>query len=516
MQETEIPMGGGQQIPFEDCYFSIRERFKTLDATPAEKRAEGNFIMLQSELIKDTAHNFEAYKSPLLANKFIKALCNEFKIRIQEFTQASIEVKQEQEQEAEQKKAPTATDSKTKKVEQWLRENYDLFFNEVSHRYIGRRKGEPVLYEVKLENLYRDLDHHHLKYAWSDLKIILRTDYIEKMNPFENYFENLPQWDGEDHIECLGSYLKITRGGGKINELDRFKTQFKKMFVRSIACALEVDFNKHCFTLVHEAQSSGKSTFLRWLTPPELKEYYSENIGLTKDDRIALAENFFINIDELDVMGKYDINSLKSLVSKDFFKERLPYGERTETLQRRCNFVASTNRREFLADETGSVRWICFGLDRIDWAYRENIDINKVWAQAYHLFKNTNFKYQLTHNELQENEEANRQFFMRSTEMDLINKHYIQPTEKEIQEIDRRDITRASDIQFLTATEIKEDLTTRTVVKDHLSNVNIGKALKFLGFEQRSERFSGEESRKGYWIKETKDQRRWKKENERF
>ena len=500
------------QVQIEDCYFAIREQFKELEERPTTDHKTAKWIMEQARLIESSISQLYEYDNPLAFTKFIKNLSTEFKISIKEFYQAEEALIEKITAERKEEGGGTKTGvSKTVVVGDWIKANYDLYFNEVSHRYVGRRKGEPELKEVKLENLYYDLDVNHLKYAWSDLKILLRTDYIETMNPFLNYFDNLPPWDGTDYILKLASYIKVAQYNKSIDERSRFENQFKKMFVRSIACSLEADFNKHCFTLVHEKQNSGKSTFLRWLCPPELQNYYSENTGLSKDDRIALAENFIINIDELDAMAKYDINALKSLISKDGFKERLPYAERTEFLKRRCNFVASTNRKEFLADETGSVRWICFQIDSINWNYKTEVNINKVWGQAYHLFKNSNFKYHLTVEEIQENERANRNFFIRTVEMDLISKLYRAATDEEIKAVDKSTLEKWNDIQFMTATEIKEDITGKSVIKDHLSNINLGKALKFLGFEQRSERFGGDDSRKGYWIKEAEDHKKWNK-----
>ena len=500
----------------EDCYYSIREQFKALHKFSKEVKNAPEWIMKQTELIKDSTGKLYEYNNKLAFSKFIKSLSAEFKISTKEFKEAekSHIQKVNDGQEIQNEGKSTSGESKTVIVEKWIRENYDLYFNVISHRYIGRKKGEPELKEIKLENLYHDLDVNHLKYSWSDLKILLRTDYIEPQNPFLNYFENLPPWDGKDYIGKLASYIKILESGKKGEERARFENQFQKMFVRSIACALEVSFNKHCFTLVSQKQHGGKSTFLRWLCPPELVEYYSENIGLTKDDRIALSENFWINIDELDTLGKYDVNSLKSLFSKDGFKDRLPYAERTEVLKRRCNFVASTNRKDFLSDETGSVRWICFNVDSINHNYNLDVNINDVWCQAYNLFKIPTYKYQFTTEEVLENEKANRQFFMRSVEMELIEKYYLPAGYEEIKLISKADINKGSEIKFMTATDIKEDLTIRSNIKDHLSNISIGKALKFLGFEQRSERFPDEESSKGYWIKENEDQKRWKKDNE--
>lgn len=507
LEHTNITPGGTtdktKQVPFEDCYFNFRAKFKDLEEQRPDKtdaEATAKFVSKQGSLIHESVTAFAKYNQRLMSQRFCKQLASEFSIPVGDFKEAEKQLKEEEKEREEKDGEP-----RTARVERFIRTNYDLYYNEVSHRYMGRKKGEPEMYEVKLENIYRELDLNHLKYSWSDLKILLRTDYIDMMNPFESYFENLDAWDGKDHITELTQYISVYQLTPGKNERERFERMFKKMLVRMVACSLEMDFNKHCFTLVHEQQSSGKSTFIRWLCPPELQEYYSENIGISKDDRIALAENFIINIEELAVMGKHDINALKAVISKDTFKERLPYAERTEMLKRRCNFLASTNRTEFLADETGSVRWICFQLEKINWDYKKDIDINKVYAQAYHLLTNTDYEYQLTKEELDENEVANRNFFIRTVEMDLLIKYYARPDEDDVNAAKGK---RTNKIRFMSATEIKEDIASRSVIRDHLSNVNLGKALKFLGYDQVSVR-TDNESRKGYWMKEAAGEERW-------
>ena len=41
------------------------------------------------------------------------------------------------------------------------------------------------------------------------------------------------------------------------------------------------------------------------------------------------------------------------------------------------------NMTEFLSDPTGNVRWIHFEINRIEWNYSKEVDIDTVWAQAY-------------------------------------------------------------------------------------------------------------------------------------
>jgi hypothetical protein len=252
---------------------------------------------------------------------------------------------------------------------------------------------------------------------------------------------------------------------------------------------------------------------MRWLCPPALEDYYTENIGTSKDDLIALTENFIVNIDELSTLSKYDINALKSVMSKHKIKVRLPYGDRPEILQRRCNFVASTNRLEFLNDETGSVRWVCFLLDSINWNYNKEIDINKVWAQAYHLFKNTEFDYQLTSAEIDENEEANKTFLIRSPEMELIQRCLI-PATKDDYDKDPHE-PQHKEIKFMTSTDILKGLSAKSHSNIKLSTVNIGKSMKMLGFEQHSHFMTDMGmSIKGYFLKWQPDGQEVEMENE--
>ena len=317
-----------------------------------------------------------------------------------------------------------------------------------------------------------------LNLSINNLVALLKSDFIEAYNPFATYFNNIPTWDTKtDYISFLASFVKTA-------DRQRFDNHFKKWMVRVVACAL-VDsiFNKQAFVLVHDKQNSGKSTFCRFLCPQALKDYIAENLSIDKDSRILLCRNLLINLDELSTLSKVEINSLKSLFSKDKINERLPYDRRNSILPRRCSFIGSTNLVEFLNDETGSVRWLCFVIDEIDWSYAEKVNIDMVYAQAYHLFKN-GFEYNLTQEEVKENDEYNKQFQVATSEKELINK-FLRPGTKEKHE------------QFWTATDIILYLTHITENKLKLSPIILGKALKINGFERVK---SASEQIYGYYV----------------
>jgi predicted P-loop ATPase/shikimate kinase len=374
--------------------------------------------------------------------------------------------------------------SEFEKVENFISERFDLRYNEVSNEVEYRIKDSDSKFEPLNENnLYRDLQKNFINFSIQKLNSLLRSDFVKKHNPFKHYFESLQNWNQEkdqDYINSLCGYI-FTK------DPKRFSIQLKKMLVRCIACSISNVFNKQAFILVHDTQNSGKSTFCRWLCPPELSEYIAENINMDKDSLIALTENFIINMDELATMNRAEINQLKAFMSKDVIKVRPPYGKKAVLMPRRANFIGSTNKSEFLNDETGSVRWLCFELTaNLNFNYKNDIDIKNIWSQAYSLFKN-GFKYELTPEEIKENEDINRQYRITTAEQELIQEKYFPG--------DKNDF----DSVFFTATDIKQKLEADNLLSK-INHVNIGKALKVLGFKQ-DQKFNGQYQVKGYYVK---------------
>jgi predicted P-loop ATPase len=122
---------------------------------------------------------------------------------------------------------------------------------------------------------------------------------------------------------------------------------------------------------------------------------------------------------------------------------------------------------EFLNDETGSVRWLCFRIHSINWNYKQ-LNINKIWAQAWHLAHDAKFESELTQQDVETNEERNHEFTILSREKALIHK-YFQPDDLH------------DDPEYMTATDVEIFL--RNKVGDmRLSTVGIGKAIKALKY----------------------------------
>ena len=348
------------------------------------------------------------------------------------------------------------------KVYKYLFAKYDIQYNEISHDFQICLKNKNDWHYLNLNSLIIELTKVDIEISVSKLEIFIKSEMISRHNPITNYFNSLPKWDGVDYIQKLASYVPTY-------ENEAFLYHLKKWLVRAVKCALEDNyFNKQCLIIAHKGQSSGKSTWCRFLCPPQLSEYIAEDISNDKDARIQLCRNFLINLDELAVLSKKDVNALKAFFSKTFINERLPYDRKNSTLPRICSFLGSTNMTSFLNDETGSVRWLCFELrDKIDFTYSKEININTIWSQAYHLaYADPLFNPELTIEDINENEERNRKYTRLTTEQELIAKYY----------------TKSNNIKdFVTATDV---LTSLNSLNLRLNKVNIGKALAGFNFQR--------------------------------
>jgi len=347
-------------------------------------------------------------------------------------------------------------------IQRYAGRKYDIRYDQISQDFQISFKDQNKWEEFESNSFLVELAQNSMVVTPAKLDIYLKSHLVLRYNPLEEYFRNLPDWNGEDHIAELASFLPL-------KEPELFVYHFRKWLVRTLKCALEENyFNKQCLVLVHAEQNSGKSTWCRFLCPPALSRYFAEDMATDKDARIQLTRNFLINLDELSVLAKKEINALKAYFSKTMINERLPYDRKNSSLQRTCSFIGSTNRATFLNDETGSVRWLCFELTgKIDFNYSHKIDIHKVWAQAHHLaYSDMDFCPELSVEDILENEERNKNYQEPTMEEELVTKYF------EVS-VDPSDFMTASDI-----------IIKISCINPRLNIISIGKALTSLGFQR--------------------------------
>lgn len=373
-------------------------------------------------------------------------------------------------------------------IERYLNQRYDVRYNIISNDIEISKQGKNKFEPINQDELHCQLLRTGLNGVEKPLISLLNSKFPIQYDPFKAYFESIKAkytWKtGDiDYIEYLAKFVKV-------KDQYFFNTQFKKMLVRVVACAIgKIPFNKQCFTLVGK-QNDGKTSFIRFLCPLELTKYIKENLDFDKDARLALCQNLIINLDELASLSKQDANQIKTYFTLETVKDRKPYGKKPETFRRTASFFASTNNTEFLTDETGNVRWLVFEVEGFDFSYRQKVNIDQVWAQAFALLE-SGFDCMMTAEEIKHSELNNTKHLKSTYEMDLINEYFVPANEKDKKE---------EIAIFMSSSEIIDEITMQTHRK--INAVQIGKAMTMLGFEKEKiwNKVLGN-AKRGYWVK---------------
>jgi hypothetical protein len=254
---------------------------------------------------------------------------------------------------------------------------------------------------------------------------VLNSEFSEPYDPYEEYFDNLPTWDGKtDYIRELSDLLPIDDTLNMEPEAQRLRNYgiLRRWFVAAVACAYE-NVPNHIMIILQGNQATGKTTFLRALCPPALREhhYYEGSISGERDDKINIAKAFIAIDDELESLTKRQSESIKAIITKGDDVVRLPYARAAVTVKRRTSFAGSVNRRTFLNDETGSRRYAVMPIGgRINFSALSGIKIDKCWSQAYGLWTSGERTY-LDGEDTKKIEEFNREFEIKNMTDDLVD-----------------------------------------------------------------------------------------------
>ncbi|MBS1647360.1 MAG: virulence protein [Bacteroidetes bacterium] len=325
----------------------------------------------------------------------------------------------------------TGSTSNNQAIEQWLSVCYDFRYNIIKQKPEWKPVGSKIAFKgldkYKLLSIKRELDAGGYKVSKDGLLDILYSSYSPAINPVKEYFKQVFPWDEEtDHIKELCDTVKT-----KNNEL--WYPYLKKWLVAVVANVFIDEYcANHTMLVLTGTQGKFKTTWIENLCPKELKHYlFSSKIDLrNKDVFTMIAEYFILNIDDqLKQINKKDENELKNLITVNHVKYRRPYDPIVTEYPHLASFTATVNGNEFLSDTTGSRRFLPFEVDNIDIKAAQNLSMEKVWAQAYFLFK-SGFRYWFNEEEVDTLNKRNEEFAMISQEEELLNFYFSPKTPK--------------------------------------------------------------------------------------
>ena len=226
-------------------------------------------------------------------------------------------------------------------------------------------------------------------------------------NPLKEYIESI-KWDGVDRISyILENFLHPTDDERLVREVSRL------IFAGGIHRLCEPGCKFDCVPVLIGKQGTGKSTFIRWLNPFE--RYFNEIRTIEGKEGIENLQGGFVceMVELLATKRAKDVEKVKSFITTQVDKYRLPYDKLSSSHPRRTIIIGSTNNEQFLTDATGNRRFlpIHVNVERLEFTSREKEFkeyVAQCWAEAL-AKKDTDFMSTYPSNEINELlEEAQR------------------------------------------------------------------------------------------------------------
>jgi predicted P-loop ATPase len=117
-------------------------------------------------------------------------------------------------------------------------------------------------------------------------------------------------------------------------------------------------------------------------------DYFADNLPdiRSKDANQYVRGLWLIEIGELSAMTRSDIESWKAFITRRTERYRPFYGRRETIEDRQCLFIGTTNKTEFLQDETGNRRFWPVLVVKINLEALEH-DREQLFAEAVHRYR---------------------------------------------------------------------------------------------------------------------------------
>lgn len=296
---------------------------------------------------------------------------------------------------------------KSKRVSQTVR-NFEIVL-ENDKRFAGKIKFDDFSQQTFLiGDLPWETNNNYR--AWSSfddssLFSILQNDYcLNSRNDFFDALKNVSHrnrfhpvkdildslvWDGKEHIRCLlPDYLGT--------EDSEYVYQTMRLWMIGAVARIYRPGCKFDYTIILQGkQGIGKSTFLQLLALND--DWFNDSLDSLDSDKSAqsLMGSWIIELAELKSLARTagGVDSVKRFLTATQDKYRVPYERRADIFLRQCVFAGTTNKSDFLQDETGNRRFLIIqtGVNKP----RKNLfepsvmhEIKSAWAQAVSIWKN--------------------------------------------------------------------------------------------------------------------------------
>lgn len=181
--------------------------------------------------------------------------------------------------------------------------------------------------------------------------------YDLERDPFAEWLEALPEWDGTPRCEQMLEDLF----GCESTEVNRWASRY--LTAGAVARTMRPGLKLDTVPVLVGPQGIGKSAVLQELFPAGEYQWFSDGLQLAAGDKRqaeSLLGRVIVEASEMAGSSRAELESLKAFVTRrDDGAVRLAYRRNPETMLRRCIIVGTTNRLDSLPnDPSGNRRFL--------------------------------------------------------------------------------------------------------------------------------------------------------------
>lgn len=247
-----------------------------------------------------------------------------------------------------------------------------------------------------------DTDYNYLEEKFERLglapspnKIIAAIDMVARENwihPILDYFEKI-KWDGQSRL-CSWLRLRLDAKEQSPEWLSAVGTMF---FISAVARQYQPGCKAENMMVLEGPQGMGKSTALAVIANlPTGRHhediYFCDTLTFSqiqeKDAVLKLQGKLIVEFAELAKLGSREMEEIKAWMSSSVDEIRKPFGRESDPFPRQFIFAGTTNEHAWMRDSTGGRRFwpVKCGLHFDIPGLKD--DIEQLWAEAVHLYKN--------------------------------------------------------------------------------------------------------------------------------
>lgn len=205
------------------------------------------------------------------------------------------------------------------------------------------------------------------------------VEAVAAKNPFhpvKSYLGDLA-WDGTLRLDTLPEkHLGVEPTVGNVGYV---RAVFARWCISAVARIFQPGCQADYCLILEGEQGKLKSSLFEALGQPWFTDSMPDMHS--KDASMATLGAWIIELSDLASMKRSEIEATKAFLTRRKERVRLPYGRRIVEWPRQCVFAATTNRYDWLNDETGGRRFWPLRITSIALAAIEEMR-DQIWAEA--------------------------------------------------------------------------------------------------------------------------------------